>query len=132
MPHCGQIIDGLLLALLLLPVVGIRFDPLVVGVERRLEQQDGGDATRHLGDVARLVGRQVAAQQRALTVGQPLLDDLVAADRVAPDPLRACSASRRVVQVDIEQVPPRQAHELLEGEAEVAETFAEGASSSAV
>src|SRR5665647_1422067 len=82
------------------PRIGIRLHPLVVLVERRLEQQDGGNAARHVSDVARLVGPQVAPEQGALAVAEPLLDDGIAAQAVAPHPNRNTPPEGAVVQID--------------------------------
>jgi len=65
--------------------VSVRLHRLIVCSERRLEQQDGGDAARRLGDVPSLVGLEVAAEQGALAVAEPLLHHLVAADGAGPD-----------------------------------------------
>ena len=84
------------------PLPYVSLYALVVGVELGLHQHEGGDAAHHLGDVARLLGLEVAAEQRALAVAQPLLDDLLAADRVAPHVGRHASPVRDVVEVHIE------------------------------
>jgi hypothetical protein len=44
-----------------------------LGVERRLEQHDAGDATRHPGDAARPVGLASAPRQGVLRLAPPLL-----------------------------------------------------------
>jgi len=74
---------------------------VVAGVEPRAEQQDGGDPPDHLGDVLGLAHGQVTAQDTLLAVAEPLLDDLVAADRVAPDALRDVLPEDAVVEIDI-------------------------------
>ena len=47
---------------------------LVVRIEGGLEQAEGGEAADHLRHVLRLIELQPAAQQLALAVAQPLLD----------------------------------------------------------
>lgn len=48
------------------------------------EEEDGGDAADRFGDVGDLLGIEVAAEGGFLAVGQPLLNDLIAAERVGP------------------------------------------------
>lgn len=56
----------------------------VIGVERRLHKQNGGDAAGDVGHLSRLVDMKRPAQNLAFAIRQPLLDDLVAADGVSP------------------------------------------------
>src|SRR5450830_374952 len=108
------------------PRIGIRLHPLVVLVERRLEQQDGGDAPGHLGDVARLLGLEATPEQSAIAVGEPLLHHLVAAYRVLPDAGGDAAPVGDVVQVDVVAGAAEAGGELVVGEAEVGEAFAKG------
>src|SRR5450759_5180583 len=108
------------------PVIGVGFHPLVVRVERRLEQQDGGDAAGHLGDVTRLFGLEVTPEQGALAVGEPLLHHLVAADRVLPDAGGDAAPVGDVAQVDVVAGAAEAGGELVVGEAEISEALAEG------
>jgi len=74
---------------------------VIVGVERRFEQEDRGDAAGHLLDVADLVFRQRAAQEFFFAAGKPLLDDLIAADGVFPDANRDVRPVGEVVQINV-------------------------------
>src|SRR5688572_7935658 len=67
------------------PGVGGKGDRRVVGVERGLEQEERGDAPGDVLDLAHLVDPQRPAQDPLLTVGQPLLEHLVAPQSVVPD-----------------------------------------------
>src|SRR5450830_1456274 len=108
------------------PRIGVRLHPHVVRVERRFEQQDGGDAAGHLGDVARLVGPQVTPEQGALTVAEPLLHHLVAADRILPDAGGDAAPVGDVVQVDVVAGAAEAGGKLVVAEAEAREALAEG------
>src|SRR6266446_6971976 len=77
------------------------FDDQVVGVQGRVEQHDGGDATRHVGHLACLVGGQGPPKQRVLAIAEPLLDDLIATESILPDAGWYIAPVGRVVQVDI-------------------------------
>ena len=50
-----------------------------------VEQNQRGNATGHVRDLARLVRRERAAQQIKFPIRQPLLDDLITANGVSPD-----------------------------------------------
>jgi hypothetical protein len=50
---------------------------LVVSVEGRLKQEEGRDPAGHVADLAGLFGAERTAEEVALAVGQPLLDDLI-------------------------------------------------------
>ena len=67
----------------------------------RLKQKDGPDAAGHLLHVAHFLFGQGAAQQFLLAVGQPFLDDLVAADRVFPNAQRNVRPVGDVIQIDV-------------------------------
>ena len=77
------------------------FDRAVILVQGGFHQEDGGDAAGHLLHPADLIFGQRAAQQLFLAVGEPFLDDLVAADGVFPNPQRDVLPVGHVVQVDI-------------------------------
>lgn len=53
---------------------------MVILIQPRLHQDQGGKAAGDFGNVAGFLHAQVAAQQVFLAVGEPFLDDLVAAD----------------------------------------------------
>jgi len=89
-------------ATLLPPLPHIRLHTLVVRVQLGLHEHERGDAAHHLADVARLLGLEVAAEQSALAVGEPLLDDLIAADRVAPHVRKHAAPVRDIVEIDVE------------------------------
>jgi hypothetical protein len=108
------------------PRVRIRLHPLVVLVQRRLEEEDGGDAARHRGDVARLVGRKVTPEQGALAVREPLLDYVVAADRVLPDAGGDAAPVGDVVEEDVVAGAAEAGSELVVGDTEAREALAEG------
>src|SRR5262249_55391735 len=77
------------------------FDGQVIGVQRRIEQHNGSDATRHMGHLACLVSSERPAQQRVLAIAEPLLDDLIAANSILPDAGRYIAPVGCVVQVNI-------------------------------
>lgn len=74
---------------------------LVVGVERWPQQDEGGDATGGVGDLAGFVFAQGAAQQIGLAVAEPFLDNLVAADGVFPEVGGNVGPEDDVVQIDV-------------------------------
>ncbi len=57
----------------------------VVGIDRQTEQQDGGDARDHFGEVDRLLVLQRSPQHILFAIEQPFLHHLTAAERVLPD-----------------------------------------------
>ena len=61
-------------------------DGFGVGVEGGFEEEDGGDTAGHFLDVTDFVFGERAAEQRLFAVGEPFLDDLVAAEGVLPNP----------------------------------------------
>ena len=77
------------------------FNGHVVGIQGRVEQHDGGDATCHVGHLACLIGGDCSTQQPVLAIAKPLLDDLIAADSILPDASRDIAPVGSVVQVDI-------------------------------
>ena len=83
------------------PGVRIGFHGGVVGVQLRLHQQDGADATGNVGHVAYFLWLHRAAQDFFGAVAEPLLDDLVAADDVLPDPLGDIAPVGIVIEVDV-------------------------------
>ena len=58
---------------------------LIVGVEHRPQQDEGGDAAGGVGNLAGFVFGQGTAQQVGLAVAEPFIDDLVAADDALPN-----------------------------------------------
>ena len=76
-------------------------DGFIVGVESRLEEEDGGDAAGHFLNVADFVFGEDAAEKGLFAIGKPLLDDLVAADGVFPDLEWNVGPVGRVVEVDV-------------------------------
>ena len=83
------------------PAVSVLFDGFVVGVEGGFEEEDGGDAAGHFLDVTDFVSGEGAAEERFFAVGEPLLDDLIAADGVVPDFGRDVSPQGDLIQVNI-------------------------------
>jgi hypothetical protein len=67
------------------PGIGVGFDGLVIGVEGRFEEENGGDAASHFLNVADFIIGKRAAEERQFAVREPLLDDLIATDGVVPD-----------------------------------------------
>ena len=66
-----------------------------------MEGEEGGEAAGHLGDVADFVGGERAAEQGLFAVGEPFLDDLVAADGELPHGLGNVAPAGGIVQVDV-------------------------------
>ena len=77
------------------------FDRAVILVQGWFQQQDGGDAAGHLLHPADLVFGHRAGQQLFLAVGEPFLDDLLAADGVLPN------TERNVLPVGVYREPVR-------------------------
>ena len=65
------------------------------------QQQYGGDAAGGLGEVVDFVGVKGAAEDGSLAVGEPLLQDLVAAELVFPDGGGDVAPVGAVVEVDV-------------------------------
>jgi len=61
---------------------------MIVCIELGLEQQESSYPPNHSLDIPDFVNRQSATQKFILAIGQPLLDYLVAANSVVPNPLR--------------------------------------------
>ena len=66
------------------------------------EYQDGGDAAGGVGEVPHLLGVHVSAEDLVLAVGEPLLEDLVAAQLVGPDGGGYVVPAGVAVEVDVE------------------------------
>ena len=73
----------------------------VVGVQGCLQGNQSREPPGHLRHVTDFVGRQAAAQEGLFAVGQPLLDDLVAANGVVPHRLGYVPPARDIVKVDV-------------------------------
>ena len=58
---------------------------LIVIIECRFEQAEGGDAAHDVSDFTRFFDSESASQEFAFTVAEPFFDDLIAADGVIPD-----------------------------------------------
>jgi hypothetical protein len=82
------------------PVVAGGFDALVIGIQLRLEQNQGGQTASDVGDFAGLICGQRAAQQTVRAAAQPFLQHLLPANAngVVPDLLRRISPIGRVVE----------------------------------
>ncbi len=84
----------------------------VVRVKLGRHEAQRGEPTRHVADIAHLAGRESAAEQRALAVGEPLLEHLIAADGEAPDRVRhiapeGVGVEKHVVRTRAEQCRAR-------------------------
>jgi len=56
--------------------------------------------------VADLVAGEAAAEERLFAVGEPFLENLIAAEGVAPDRLGDIAPEGRVVEVDVQRGVP--------------------------
>ena len=90
----------------------------IILIEGRFHQHDGGQAAGYVDDFFHLVRGQGAAQEGLFPVGEPLLDDLVAADVVVPDLLGDVPPVGPVVQVNVIGGLPQVLQGLLRGEAQ--------------
>src|SRR5690349_19615522 len=62
----------------------VRLARSIILVQGWRHQKNCCNASSHLCEVLSLIDREVAANHRAVTIGQPLLHNLVAADREVP------------------------------------------------
>ena len=115
-------LEPVLSAVITLPGVGVLLDGFVVGVEGGFEEKDGSNSAGHLLDVANFVFRKRAAEKGLVAVGEPLLDDLIAADGVMPDSNGNIRPVGDVVEVDIAGVFAEMFESVFLGEAESAGT----------
>ena len=95
------------------PGEGVLLDGFVVGVEGGFEEADGGDAAGHFLDVADFVFSERTAEKKLLTIGKPLLDDLVAADGVLPNAGWDVGPIGGVVEIDVAGFVAKMGEELF-------------------
>jgi len=105
-----------------LKVVYGRLDRLIVSIERRFEQQDRRDTPCDIRNRARFVHPERAAQDLALAIAEPFLDDLVTADGELPNASRDIFPVGKIVQIHVTGVLSNQDEHLFLGKAKLGGT----------
>ncbi len=69
-----------------------------------MQGEDAGDAADVMGELLDFVGREGAVEEGLLAVGEPLFEDLVAAEGVGPDGFGDVFPAGGGVEVDVQKV----------------------------
>ena len=81
----------------------------IAGVQGRAHEQDRRDAPDDLSDIADLVKMERAAKQGEFAIAEPLLEDLIPAERLLPDGGNAdiCSFNYECAAIYVNPAIPR-------------------------
>ena len=93
-----------------------RDDSGIASVKSGTHQKDGGDAAYYLGEVLSFFGKEWTSKKGEFAVGEPLLEDLVAAEGVGPDIGGDGGPQGVAVEIDIDAGVAEEGEGLVEGE----------------